>query len=303
MIKVNELKNKLLNRKRTIQDKLISSVINARNTIYEPIRLKYERKNNLKKYENLDEPLVSVTTTTLNRGKIFRERALESVLSQTYKNFEYIIIGDNCTDDTAEIVKKINDKRIKFFNLPFRKKRYPFKEEYAGNHWYVGSSFGSNIALEKSSGDWIAKIDDWAIWTKNNLETMINNSIKRKEIEFFTGSTLYNNQKTIGNMAFSEYFRLNKNTINNEDVMIGPTQTFFYRSYLKFFRWSVQSWRKDWNKNNDHDLIVRMFSTGVRFGWVNEVMAIIKPRPGLTSVNSQAFLESLINDKHRLDFK
>ena len=95
------------------------------------------------------------------------------------------------------IVKKINDKRIKFFNLSVRKKRYPYLNEYAANHWYVGSSVGANKAIAKSSGDWIARLDDWAIWTDKNLEIMVNNSIKRREIEFFTGSTLYNEKKTM----------------------------------------------------------------------------------------------------------
>ncbi len=300
---MNELYDKLLNRKQTIQDKLISKLIKSHNNIYEPLKLKFERNRNIKKYHNLDEPLISVTTTTLNRGKIFQERALESVLSQTYKNFEYIIIGDCCTDDTSERIRKINDKRIKFFNLPFRKKRYPYKGNYAANHWFVGSSFGANKALEKISGDWIARIDDWAIWTKNNLEIMVKKSKENKEIEFFSGATLWQNKKKKGYMAFSEYFKLNKEKIKNTDAMIGPTQTFFYRSYLKFFKYSLNCWRKSVNKTQDFDLVTRMFSAGVRFGYVDEVMAIIKPRPGLSYVNSQGFLESLTKDKDHFDFK
>ena len=57
------------------------------------------------------------------------------------------------------------------------------------------------------------------------------------------------------------------------------------------------------NKNNDLDLVMRMFSAGVRFDWVDEVMAIIKPRPGLSSVNSEGFLESLTKNKNHFDFK
>ena len=298
---MTELENKLLNRKQKIQDRIISKLIKSYVNLYEPYKLKVEREKNSKKYLNLSEPLVSVITTTYNRGKILEERAIDSVLSQTYKNFEYVIIGDCCTDDTESIVKKINDKRIKFFNLSARKKRYPYVGEYAANHWYVGSSFGANKAIEKCSGDWIARLDDWAIWTNKNLETMVNNSIKRREIEFFSGSTLYNNKKTKGNMALGNYFKLNKN-INNQDAMIGPTQTFFYRSYLKFFKYSLHSWRKKWNKNNDLDLVTRMFYAGVKFGWIDEILAIIKPRPGLSAVNSKGFLESIIKNNKLYNF-
>ncbi len=299
---MQDLEKKLLNRKQKFQDKIICKLIKGYNDIYEPYKLNIERQEKSKKYQTLKEPLVSVITTTYNRGKILKERAIDSVLSQTYKNFEYIIIGDCCTDDTETIVKKINDKRIKFFNLPVRKKRYPYLNEYAANHWYVGSSVGANKALSKSSGEWIARLDDWAIWTDKNLEIMVKNSIERREIEFFTGSTLYNDKKTEGNMALGSYFRLNKN-INNQNAMIGPTQTFFYRSYLKFFKYSLHSWRKKWNKNNDLDLVTRMFCAGVRFGWVDDILAIIKPRPGLSSVNSKGFLESITKNNKLYNFE
>ena len=62
----------------------------------------------------MTEPLVSVGTLSYNSSKFIRE-TIESVLSQTYRNLEYIVRDDHSTDDTVEIVKSYSDPRIKLF--------------------------------------------------------------------------------------------------------------------------------------------------------------------------------------------
>ena len=79
----------------------------------------------LKAFNKLDKtnsPLISVCIPTFNRAKILMERAVDSVFSQSYQNFELIIIGDNCTDDTTKLLSKIKDRRLIFENLKERKK-------------------------------------------------------------------------------------------------------------------------------------------------------------------------------------
>lgn len=61
----------------------------------------------------MKEKLVSVIIPTYNRGDLFKE-AINSVLNQTYNNFELIIIDDGSTDNTKEIVQSFKDKRIKY---------------------------------------------------------------------------------------------------------------------------------------------------------------------------------------------
>ncbi len=63
----------------------------------------------------MGNPLVSVLVPTFNKGE-FIEEAIESVLTQTYGNFELIIVDDCSSDNTANIVKKfLYDKRVRFF--------------------------------------------------------------------------------------------------------------------------------------------------------------------------------------------
>ena len=51
-----------------------------------------------------EQPLVSVCVATYNRARLLIERSVPSVLQQTYKNFELIIVGDGCDDETAELL-------------------------------------------------------------------------------------------------------------------------------------------------------------------------------------------------------
>lgn len=61
-----------------------------------------------------DQPLVSVVLPVFNASE-FLEESLRSILNQTYKNLEIIIIDDGSTDDSTEIVKRFTDPRIRFF--------------------------------------------------------------------------------------------------------------------------------------------------------------------------------------------
>ncbi|MDR2803808.1 MAG: glycosyltransferase [Treponema sp.] len=60
----------------------------------------------------MSKPLVSIGTLSYNSAAFIRE-TIQSVLSQTYKNFEYIICDDCSTDDTVSIIKSYDDPRIK----------------------------------------------------------------------------------------------------------------------------------------------------------------------------------------------
>src|SRR3990167_5480376 len=105
-------KNEL--RQRTATDKIICGYNTLRFSLTEPVKLKLARLKFQSLYTKEDKfPLISAYIPTYNRGELLIQRAVPSILAQTYKNFELIIVGDHCTDNTAELVAKIKDPRIR----------------------------------------------------------------------------------------------------------------------------------------------------------------------------------------------
>lgn len=64
----------------------------------------------------MEQPLVSVITITRNRGKLIG-RCIKSILNQTYKNIEYIIVDGASDDETDDVVDNFKDNRLKFLKL------------------------------------------------------------------------------------------------------------------------------------------------------------------------------------------
>ena len=157
-------------RKRGMSDRVIAGLNSARYSLFEPAWLRIERMRFEASFKTDDNPLVTVCVPTFNRGAILVERAVESVLSQTHTNLELMIVGDHCTDDTEHLLSKISDPRLRFLNLPSRKKSYRQNIE---NHWLVGGATPANAAMELAAGKWIARVDDDDTWTNDHIEKLL----------------------------------------------------------------------------------------------------------------------------------
>ncbi len=276
---------------KSFRNDIISSFKAAYYNTYEPLRLKWERFKHKNDYISEKNPMITVYTPTYNRGKLLIERAVPSVLSQTYKNFEYIIVGDCCTDNTTELVSNIKDDRIRYYNIPKRGYRYPPSAE---NNWLAGPVVASNKALEMAKGKWITRMDDDDTWTTDHLEGLINYAINGN-YEFVSGlyETIRYGKKIIvdGELAQGPYYTRNNKPPKGDNPKIGGIQTWLYRSYLKFMKYNIDCWRKQWNRVNDIDISIRMFKAGVRMGFVDKVLAFVYPRPGDETVGLQAYLK------------
>jgi len=277
-------------KKRAWENRIIAGLNASRFAVIEPILLGLARTRYKKLYTNLHrEPLVSVCVPTYNRGKILIERAVTSVLSQTYTNIELIVVGDHCTDNTAELISRIKDPRLRFYNLPNRIRRYPQTVE---NHWLVGGAVPANKAMELSRGQWLARVDDDDTWSKDHIEVLLRFA-QQNDYEFVSGKYIeerFGEQKVVdGVRARDPYYTGGEKYLIDNSPKIGGVSTWLYRSYLRFMGYNIDCWRKKWNRVWDVDLSLRIYKVGARMGFLDKVVTYVLPRPGETTVGLQAY--------------
>ncbi len=110
---------------------------------------------------------VSVITATWNKAEVLRH-TIESVLWQTFEDFELLVIGDGCTDHTEEVVQSFGDPRIKWHNFP----------ENTGDQ-----SAPTNEGLRRAKGRYIAYVNHDDIWLPNHLQTLVDH-IEKTQADF-----------------------------------------------------------------------------------------------------------------------
>lgn len=103
-------------------------------------------------------PLVSVVVATYDRSNVLR-LAIESVLRSTFVDWELLVIGDACTDDSAEVVASFGDPRISFTNLAT----------------HFGEQSGPNqVGCAMARGRYLAYLNHDDLWFPDHLETAVN---------------------------------------------------------------------------------------------------------------------------------
>ena len=138
---------------------------------------------------------VSVIIPTYNCAQYITE-AVESVLNQTYKDFEIIVVDDGSTDNTKEVIKPYLNK-IKYI--------------YQQNS---GPSAARNRGIKEAKGEYIAFLDADDIWLAQKLELQIKFMEKEKEVGLiFSDMILFNEKGIIKNSFLKEKLFFNKLSI------------------------------------------------------------------------------------------
>ena len=144
------------------------------------------------------EDLVSIIMPSYNTGQYIGE-TIESVINQTYTNWELIIVDDCSDDDTDDVVKSyLGDKRIRYIN----------------NEKNSGAAISRNRALREAKGKWIAFLDSDDLWMPEKLE---------KQIEFM--------EKNDYQFTYTDYSEINMNGVRTDITITGPkriTKTGFF---------------------------------------------------------------------------
>ena len=119
-------------------------------------------------------PDVSVIIPTYNRAS-FISRAVESVLNQSFKKWELIIVDDGSTDNTQDILKIYeNQTRIKLLKTKNR-----------------GVSAARNLGVRQALGYWIAFLDSDDQWLPEKLEKQMRESLKNPGVSIIHGNEIW----------------------------------------------------------------------------------------------------------------
>lgn len=126
-----------------------------------------------------DFGLISIIMAAYNAEKTI-EQAINSVLSQTYTNFELLVVNDCSKDRTVELVKDIvaKDSRVRLIS----------------NVKNSGVSYTRKHGLEEAKGDWIAILDSDDAWEPEKLEKQIELQRRTNADLLFTGSAFMDSE-------------------------------------------------------------------------------------------------------------
>ncbi len=127
------------------------------------------------------QELVSIIMPSYNTGEYIAD-SINSVLSQTYKNWELIIVDDCSNDNTDEVINSFDDYRIRYYK----------------NEKNSGAAVSRNKALRLAKGRWIAFLDSDDLWNPKKLQYQIN-FMKRNN--YYFSYTKYKEIDNKGNLT------------------------------------------------------------------------------------------------------
>ena len=187
----------------------------------------------------MNKELISVIIPTYNRGNTV-VRSINSVLNQTYKNLELIIVDDGSTDNTKELINNIKDFRLKYYR--FKKNK--------------GACAARNYGISVAKGDYIAFQDSDDVWLPNKLDTQLLNIKKKKSMVDFCSYIRLMDGKKKKMPSFIKILRFRIFGIKNE-LLFG---NFISTQLLLFNRKCIENFEFDQNLSRfqDWDLMLRI---------------------------------------------
>ncbi|MBF2782368.1 glycosyltransferase family 2 protein [Staphylococcus saprophyticus] len=233
--------------------------------------------------------LVSVIIPTYNRETKIVKRAIDSVLKQSYKNFEIIIIDDNrdnkISNNVTSLINKLNDSRI----------------IYHKNKENIGGAKSRNKGIHIASGQYISFLDDDDIFLSEKLEKQVN-YMKVNQVDFVISNlAIVDTQMKIKDIR--KFNWLDKNQYSNTELLVNHykyhltgTPTFMFKKNMLINLNGFPSVEM----GHEFHLVDRALKNGYRLGYVNEILTIAFLHDGeriSTNQNRQKQLNNLLEFK------
>jgi len=219
----------------------------------------------------MNKPIISVILTTFNRCQKYLPRAIKSVLNQTFKEFELLIIDDASTDKTSQVVASFKDKRIRYYKIPH----------------FGCDTRPKNIGAKRSKGEYLAYLDDDNTFRPDHLQALFNCLEKNPKIVVAYGDRWVHFEGGEQKDQIGIYFDfdvshlMQQNYIDTSDVLIRKEALF-----------EVGGWDEKLTKFIDWNLWVRMAKRGYLFKRVPII---------LTDYSLHENQKSILNKEGRFD--
>ena len=201
-------------------------------------------------------PLVTVRIPAFRKTEELMDRAIASVLRQSYDRFEVIVVNDGPNAETAAAIAKLGDDRVRYVEFA-EQNWYP---DDLHSRWMVAGSPGMNHGANLAAGSWIAPLDDDDEFSDDHIEKLLATALEnRAELSY---GALIQKQLTHGvqNMIWSSPPAI------SQFSFMGA----IYMKPLNFFQYDQQSWMVD--EPGDWNLIRRMSAAGVRMAAISDVV-------------------------------
>jgi glycosyltransferase involved in cell wall biosynthesis len=201
---------------------------------------------------NLSLPLISIIMNCYNGEKYLKE-AIESVLAQSYENWELIFWDNQSTDESANITKSFNEERIKYILAP--------------NHTTLGEA--RNLAVELAQGEWIAFLDTDDIWLADKLKLQVDKISSGDQVSMVYGKTVFFSNENINfidisrsNLPEGDIFGelAKENFISLSSAMVNQAKY-----------WEVKGIESKFNQAEDFDLFIKL-SFESKIAAINETL-------------------------------
>ena len=179
--------------------------------------------------------LVSIIMPSWNTEKYIAE-TIQSVIDQTYTNWELLIVDDCSSDNTDEIVTSFKDDRIKYYH----------------NKKNLGAALTRNKALREAQGEWIAFLDSDDLWMPEKLEHQIGFMKKNNYTLSFTEYEKIDEKSRPLNIYVSGPEKVNKHKMYNYDYIGQLTMMYSAKEFGL-----IQI--KDIKKNNDYAIRLQLY--------------------------------------------
>lgn len=214
--------------------------------------------------------LISVITAVFNDEK-FIKQSVESILNQTHRDFEYVIVDDGSTDNTLYILKEIAQKDERVILVTQKN---------------TGAATARNLAISIAKGLYIAIQDSDDISSPDRLKTQLEQLLKsRTDLISCSGFKVIDTDDKVIAINNKIYKNINKNILNGSFCAAHPTIMLRKELVVK-----AGLYNPFYNKTEDYDLIFRLLENGARFEKINECLCNYRLRENSEgSMNNGAY--------------